>query len=438
MGHRLIINKLGPVNYCDIEINDFTVLTGPQSNGKSTVAKAVYYFRSVKQDILQLMMQGGPRNATGKEYAKRELTLEQRMRDKFLQLFGTSWIMPADMTMEYTYQDKVSIQVFLRDRREYGENNYVDFEFSNKVRDYLFDLEQHAFTDMNLPQKEHEIKELNKLFDDPYDTVFIPAGRNLITLLSTQLNYIFTSLEGSQLRNIDYVTKRYTELILKLKPMFQDGMLGLWEDFKNNCENAAKKKKISPAINLLLDTAKTVLQGAYKYVDGEERLYLDNKRYVKINLSSSGQQETVWIFNLLFYFLLEDQKVFLILEEPESHLYPESQRIIGETLSLFANCGNALLITTHSPYVLGTFNYLLLASHCPEDQHTNISKIVHKRKWLVPKKTAAYYIHNGSLDSILTDDGGLILIQNEIIDGAAQSINEFTDKMLMHLDVEDE
>lgn len=40
-------------------LNDFTVLTGPQSSGKSTVAKAVYFFRTVKQDILNIIMQGG-------------------------------------------------------------------------------------------------------------------------------------------------------------------------------------------------------------------------------------------------------------------------------------------------------------------------------------------------------------------------------------------
>ena len=89
---------------------------------------------------------------------------------------------------------------------------------------------------------------------------------------------------------------------------------------------------------------------------------------MKINLASSGQQEVVWIFNLLFYYLLEEKKVFLILEEPESHLYPESQRLIAEVLSLFANSDKQILITTRSPYVLGTFNYLLIAAQCPE-QH---------------------------------------------------------------------
>ena len=256
-------------------------------------------------------------------------------------------------------------------------------------------------------------------------------------MLSTQLNYIFTSLEGSQLRNIDYITKRYTELILKLKPYFQNGMESIWEDVKLDTEKTAKKKKVGPIIHLLLEQAQKVLQGSYKYIDGEERLYLDKVNYVKINLASSGQQEVVWIFNLLFYYLLEEKKVFLILEEPESHLYPESQRIIAEVLALFANSDKELLVTTHSPYVLGTFNYLLIAAQCPESRQAELSKQIHKRMWLDPQQSGAYFIKEGSLENILIDEDSLVLIQNEVIDGASLKINEYSDIALESLETED-
>ena len=94
MNHLLKIKHLGPIEECEIEITQFTVLTGPQSNGKSTVAKAVYFFRTVKQDILQIMMQGGPKVITGKDNMLWERLLTQRLKDKFMQLFGTSWVMP--------------------------------------------------------------------------------------------------------------------------------------------------------------------------------------------------------------------------------------------------------------------------------------------------------------------------------------------------------
>ena len=54
-------------------------------------------------------------------------------------------------------------------------------------------------------------------------------------------------------------------------------------------------------------------------------IWVDNNHYVKINFASSGQQEIVWILNLLVYYLLTDHPVFFIIEEPESNLFPESQ-----------------------------------------------------------------------------------------------------------------
>lgn len=437
MAHQMTIHNLGPIQDCTLELRNFTVLAGPQSNGKSTIAKAVYFFRTVKQDILQIMMQGGPKNATGLSGAKWDMTIKARMREKFLQLFGTSWIMPSDMELVYHYNGKNYIRVFLINGKNQTDHNYIDFEFSDQLQDYLVDLEEHSFLNLLPGQRESEETHLNRLFDDPYETVFIPAGRNLITLLSTQLNYIFTSLEGSQLRNIDYITKRYTELILKLKPYFQDGMEAVWESVKSDAEKTAKKRRVGPIINLLLNIADQVLHGSYKYVDGEERLYLDSANYVKINLASSGQQEVVWIFNLLFYYLLEEKKVFLILEEPESHLYPESQRLIAEVLSLFTNSDKQILVTTHSPYVLGTFNYLLIAAQCPEQHQAELSKSVHKRMWLEPQKSGAYFIQNGSLDNILAREDGLTLIKSEVIDGASAEINSRSDIALELLETGD-
>ena len=45
---RIVINKLGPIGHCDVEINDFMVLTGPQASGKSTIAKSIFSLRISK------------------------------------------------------------------------------------------------------------------------------------------------------------------------------------------------------------------------------------------------------------------------------------------------------------------------------------------------------------------------------------------------------
>lgn len=45
---RIEICKLGPIKECAIEIENFTVLTGKQASGKSTVAKVFIFARQLK------------------------------------------------------------------------------------------------------------------------------------------------------------------------------------------------------------------------------------------------------------------------------------------------------------------------------------------------------------------------------------------------------
>lgn len=438
MDHRLRLYHVGPIQECDFDLNEFTILTGPQSSGKSTVAKAVYFFRTVKQDILNIIMQGGPQAVSGKDNASWHMVLTQRMKDKFMQLFGASWNMPIDMEMEYTYKKNTSIRVFLTENHDSPRKNYINIEFSNDVEDHLTDLSRQNFANISPRQREYAEQQLNQWFNDPYETIFIPAGRNLITLLSAQLNYIFTSLEDSQLRNIDYITKRYTELILRLKPAFSYGMDGIIREIESDPTRLKKYQEVRPAVNLLIEAAWQVMNGSYRYTDNEERLYLSDNKYVKINLASSGQQEVVWLFNLLFYFLVEQKKVFLIVEEPESHLYPSSQQTISHVLTLMLSSGNTGIVTTHSPYVLGTMNYLMLADQVPAQHQEDVKPRINKRFWLDVEKMNAYYIHGGKLEPAVDEDAGIKLIKNELIDDASTEVNELSDFLLGFLTSEEE
>ena len=46
---RIVINKIGPIKYCDLQINDIMVFTGPQAAGKSTIAKSIFFFKNIKK-----------------------------------------------------------------------------------------------------------------------------------------------------------------------------------------------------------------------------------------------------------------------------------------------------------------------------------------------------------------------------------------------------
>lgn len=211
---------------------------------------------------------------------------------------------------------------------------------------------------------------------------------------------------------------------MQLKPVFTESVQALIKNKLELTDLKINKDKLQQCADLM----KQILQGEYRTVDGEERLQMADNRYVKINFASSGQQEAVWILNVVFYYLLNNRKSFFIIEEPESHLFPNAQKLITEFISLAKNDGNKVLLTTHSPYILGTINNMLYANRISKQVDQGVlGDIMPPSKWLDFKNLAAYYVDAGSIHSCLDDE--FESIQNKIIDGASEDINTDFEKM---------
>ncbi len=52
---RLKIDKLGAVEKFELDIKHVNVLIGEQATGKSTICKAIYFFRLVKNEIIEYL-----------------------------------------------------------------------------------------------------------------------------------------------------------------------------------------------------------------------------------------------------------------------------------------------------------------------------------------------------------------------------------------------
>ena len=166
----------------------------------------------------------------------------------------------------------------------------------------------------------------------------------------------------------------------------------------------------------------------YRYSNGEEQIVLENGKYVKINFSSSGQQECVWILNLLFYYLIQQKPVLFIIEEPESHLFPESQKFITELIALVNNQGHSVVLTTHSPYVLGTLNILLYAHTFCCRFKKSANEIIMESLWINYRKFTSWFVKGGTIENCM--DTEIHMIQNERIDEISKVINDDFDRLL--------
>jgi predicted ATP-dependent endonuclease of OLD family len=176
-------------------------------------------------------------------------------------------------------------------------------------------------------------------------------------------------------------------------------------------------------VDLAIDFIEKILKGTYKF-DGEgEKIFYEKSKYVKINFASSGQQESIWILLLIFLQILDKTNSFVVFEEPEAHLYPEAQKQIIDLIALLLNSGNnQIVITTHSPYILSSLNNLFFAQVTGLKSKNKVSQLVPEKTWLNSKDAQAYFIENGSLESIIDQETGLL--QTEAIDKASGLINK--------------
>lgn len=422
---KIVINKLGPLKHISLNMNDFMIFTGTQASGKSTLAKSIFFFKNIKNILWDQIRKS--QFYVGEDCL--DLTIKNRLirelRSNFLQTFGSTWCMERDMSMEYYYKEDIFIKLSLKDDEH--SSNYIWIQLSPKLIEFLEEKEKqrrdkNIFLDLELSEWKDEI---NHLFNDYDEIIYIPAGRSLITLLSSQLNYIYSFMDDTQKRNLDYCTQNYLETILKLKPNFVVSL----EEMIRNTLNLTTVKINRDILFLLTKLMKKILHGEYRAVNGEERLQVETDRYVKINFASSGQQEAVWILNVLFYYLLNNKKAYFIIEEPESHLFPNAQKLITEAISLAQYNGSRILITTHSPYILGTINNLLYANKISKIVNPEaVSKIINQYTWIEFSKLSAYFIENGVLNSCV--DTECEEINNEVIDGASEDINNDYEDMV--------
>lgn len=427
---KIVIDKLGPIDHCSLELNDFTVFTGPQASGKSTVAKSIFFFKNIKNILFaQFKKKYFLKNTRTDEGMDLSLKnrMEREIRSNFLQIFGTTWHMDMSMSLSYQYADDRSIQISLKTDPVFP--NRIWIEFSADLKNFIRSLEdklqntQGSIFDNELSLVKEKI---DRFFDDDAEIVYIPAGRSMITLLSTQLNYIYSLMDDTQKKNLDYCTQNYLERILQLKPEFSISAAQMIQNMIHLTDKRIDKQMLFSAAGAM----KEILQGEYRYIDGEERLQVAEDRYVKVNFSSSGQQEVVWILNVIFYHLLNDRKAYFIIEEPGSHLFPNAQKLIAEFIAFAKNRGkDKMLITTHSPYILGTINNLLYADRISGSvDKKELEKIIPQDKWLSFDAVSAYFIDRGQVLSCM--DEGFGSIENEIIDGASEDINRDFDAMV--------
>lgn len=421
---RLEIKNFGPIKEFNLNIKDFMLLIGPQASGKSTIAKTIFFFKSLNEDLVKYFIGALDKS----DFSKAAETYSTTVRQKFIDYFGTGTHLNG-LELTYHYSDLVWISIGLEDNHKYVAPMFSP-AFKQELKKLVWEATE--FSSKRSPKNpalltskhllEYDIEKRrfitylksksDDLFQEERELIYIPAGRSLLATLADQLQSINP-------RRLDFPMRTFVDRINLVRPIFNKSLGDLVTERKllTQLDIDYSKTKIAEEI------ITKILKGKYHYDNDGEKIFYDAKNYVRLNFSSSGQQESLWILLLLFLVILEQQNVFIVIEEPEAHLFPEAQKEISGLIALMSNMKRSqVIITTHSPYILASINNLILAHKVGKTNRKEVNRKIDKHLWLDGSKVFAAFVEKGEVKDIM--DSELEIVQQEHIDTASSLINE--------------
>lgn len=445
---KIIIKNFGPIKDAEIVITPLLVLIGEQATGKSTIAKLIYFFKTLSKDLFSRYL-NRQNVEIGLSY---DLTFI--IEEKFFNFFGSTSRMD-EFKITYHYNEEKYITLSLTAKKNFLVSTNKNF-FEKKQLKELQKYKQALFEFENIKTVDHLAKDLlferfvkrqfmseytriiNDMFCNTHnDFSYIIAGRNATigysnffeSMLAANLQKRLESVESE-----DFETKTQTidetlmlEFLQHVSDMRQ--FLNKSGDFEGVIKDAPKEKKdILIRANSLIQK---VIRGNYSSGIDEKIIVDEGKKSVFLRNASSGQQEAIRILQDAFIAIHSNKNVFRIIEEPEAHIFPTAQMYLLELLAMLLNNKeeNQMIITTHSPYVLTVINNLMYAYKVGQEKTEKASEIVNKLSWLAPEKVNAYMLTSEKGAERIIDDE-LYMIKAERIDEVSRTLNEDYDKLL--------
>ena len=393
----ITIKNVGPVKEANFALNKINVFMGPQSSGKSTIAKIISYCQWVE---------------------KRSLLDGEYKEDVRKQL------------LDFHHLDK----------------NYFD---DNSCFDYESEFVKITYKGKDLKQ-EIKISEENILNYRKTKNIYIPAERNFISVIPNLGKYNETS---DNIMNLiyDWFTAKKNFSKQNSLPILNFGINYYQKgvDLDMLILNDAKRE-------IPLNTGSSGLQSVTPLIIIFEYLSVLFYRE-KTSLSVKENNELMRLLSIMTeprrgtFGLNDDESAFIrrreeyfqtkfIIEEPEQNLFPETQRDLVYYLleKLQSEREHTLTITTHSPYILYALNNCMLGHLVKEKilQDEDYKDLKSLKSSIDPTNVSAWEItEKGTINRIQGED---YLIEGNYFDACMKDVMDDFYKMINYYGDEDE
>lgn len=410
----IYIENFAGIKKMDFDFKSINILIGPQGSGKSVTVKLMYFFKNFINEIVK--------NIENEE-SKRDL--DKNQKEIFLNFFPKeTW--PKDDFLIVYKNNITSISLKKVDSKiifEYSENLKKLLKKGKKI--YTSEKAKYANDHKisNFRFKRELSDKIKKCIQEElgvestFEQFFIPAGRSFFANIQST---IFSFLSDN--RSLDPFLIEFGSFYESLKRYYNDIIV-------NNNSPQRQDKEFDELTSQILSS---------NYLREKEKDYLIHKDSRKVNLTnaSSGQQETlplIIILKALNYISSSGGGFTLYIEEPEAHLFPTAQKRIVELLARTFNSKNRnfqIFITTHSPYILSSFNNLIYAGNLAENikYSTRVEDVISPKEYLESYLFSVYSLRNNVRSYLIDEETKLIT--TTILDSVSDDISIEFDKLL--------
>lgn len=398
----ITIKNIGPIKeVVEISLNRINVFMGPQSSGKSTIAKIISFCTWVEKDVAT--------SQSLSEYQENKTYFGERL-ESFHKIKGyfnsDSYIHYKSEVVDIVWENEecsiswVDKYAYKRSKIAYipSERNMVILpearksEFGNtNIRSFLFDW-----------------FEARKKYSNENNLSVLNLGVNYYYVEGSEEDHIRGNNNDAEydilLSNASSGLQSITPLIAMIeyltKWIYDEDTISFEQDERKQRVNRilAVEKVLKP----YYDKDDLPIGNIQELVNSfNEKLHEKEEKAVKYF------DDYKTISNSLF----KTTNSQFIIEEPEQNLFPETQRdLVYYFLQKCLNKeGNRLTLTTHSPYVLYALNNCMMAGLVSDKMEANeLSKLKCNQSKINPVDVSIYEIREGVVRGTIQGEDGLI------------------------------
>lgn len=403
-----MIRNIGPIKSVDIDLNRITVLIGPQSSGKSTVAKIISYCSWFeKQTILATKI---PNDFFSELLSFHNFDKEYFSMESLID-YESDW---CHIHFEGDGNKGVKVKVFISSQNIFHNKKiqYIPAERSlvtisgigrynearNNVWGYLNDWIEAKNNHPGKPQSVpiHSLGIASYLYDKDLDSDYvILPDKKRITLQHSSSGLVSALpllLVFDYSVNVIYTKERIQSPFEIINIKSKVDLLS-----KENQELFLEIMNEMKTANMEVEK----LEGDMKSVFSKQLRDIQKRTSMAIGFDTDYNMSEV------------------IIEEPELNLFPSTQQELVYYMIrsiMHPQRSHQLVLTTHSPYILFAINNCVLGGLVEAQIPDNIKdSFMSRYSWVNPKEVSLYEIHNGELVSIQEEDG---LLKNNYLNQA--------------------